>query len=39
MGCEEFLVVCPETTKEGAKELAVKLNKAIKLYNFSTYPN
>ncbi|PRM97345.1 sensor domain-containing diguanylate cyclase [Aliarcobacter cryaerophilus] len=38
-GGEEFLVVCPETLKNGAKDLAIKLNKAIKLHKFSTYPN
>ncbi|WP_207797715.1 diguanylate cyclase [Aliarcobacter cryaerophilus] len=38
-GGEEFLVVCPETLKDGAKDLAIKLNKAIKLHKFSTYPH
>jgi len=38
-GGEEFLVVCPETLKNGAKDLAIKLNKAIKLHKFSTYPH
>ncbi|WP_207761799.1 sensor domain-containing diguanylate cyclase [Aliarcobacter cryaerophilus] len=38
-GGEEFLVVCPETLKNGAKDLAIKLNNAIKLHKFSTYPN
>ncbi len=33
-GGEEFLVVCPETLKNGAKDLAIKLNKAIKLHKF-----
>ncbi|WP_034255571.1 diguanylate cyclase [Aliarcobacter lanthieri] len=38
-GGEEFLIICPETPLTGARELALKLNKAIKEYKFSTYPN
>ena len=38
-GGEEFLVVCPETSKDGAKDLALKLNKALEIYKFTTYPN
>lgn len=38
-GGEEFLVVCPETLKESAKELALKLNRVIKFHKFSTYTN
>jgi|GEM_PF-718924 len=38
-GGEEFLIICPETPLSGAKELALKINKTIKEYKFSTYPN
>jgi len=33
-GGEEFLIVCPETTAEGAKKLAEKLRKKIEKHNF-----
>jgi two-component system, cell cycle response regulator len=36
-GGEEFLIICPETTKEGAYQLALKLNNEIKQYSFTTY--
>ena len=33
-GGEEFVVICPDTPKQGAKELAEKLRKAIELTPF-----
>lgn len=33
-GGEEFLIVCPETTAEGAKKLAEKLRKKIEKHHF-----
>ena len=33
-GGEEFLIVCPETTAEGAKKLAEKLRKKIERHQF-----
>jgi diguanylate cyclase (GGDEF)-like protein len=33
-GGEEFLIVCPETTAEGAKKLAEKLRKKIERHHF-----
>jgi len=36
-GGEEFLIICPETPLSGAKNLALKINKAIKEYKFTTY--
>ena len=37
-GGEEFLVICPNTNLEGAKALAINMNKAVKSHTFSTYP-
>jgi len=37
-GGEEFLIVCPETSLEGAKVLALKINAAIERYVYKTYP-
>ncbi|WP_369434509.1 transporter substrate-binding domain-containing protein [Psychromonas sp. MME1] len=34
-GGEEFLVICPETSKEGVYNLAENLRKNISVYNFS----
>jgi diguanylate cyclase (GGDEF)-like protein len=33
-GGEEFLIVCPDTTSDGAKKLAEKLRKKIEKHNF-----
>jgi len=38
-GGEEFLIICTQTPLSGVKELALKINKAIKEYKFTTYPN
>ena len=38
-GGEEFLIICPQTSKDGAKKIAQKLNSAIKAHKFSSFPN
>lgn len=37
-GGEEFLIVCPQTSLEGAEVLALKINAAIEAHVYKTYP-
>lgn len=37
-GGEEFLIICPKTYENGAKQLALHINEAFRKHKFKSYP-